>query len=106
MYEPAGTPLGDAADTVGAEPCATLLVVEEEGPDSASVTAFVRVNEPPPLTLPLKKTVLPLLKAEPAGLTPLSDSEFAGTPVSTIATFDGDDEPTLPTLSVSCSRYW
>src|SRR5437870_1017269 len=105
MYEPAVTPDGAAADTVGADPCATLLVVDELGPESASLRAFVSVNDPPPVTLPLKKTVLPLLNAEAAGDTPVSDSEFAGAAVSTIATFDADDEPTLPTLSVSCSRY-
>ena len=49
--------------------------------------------------------VVPFLYEEPEGLTFESASEFVGGFVSTFATFDATEEPTLPTLSVSCSRY-
>ena len=43
--------------------------------------------------------------AEPAGAMFDSESAFPGACVSTIATFEAAELPTLPTLSVSCSRY-
>ena len=48
---------------------------------------------------------MPASSAAFVGQTDESDSELVGCCVSTSATFDAAELPTLPTLSVSCWRY-
>ena len=93
----------DTVDGVCDQPAVvppSAAVALEAGPDSASETAFVSLKLP--AAEPREKTMLPTLYALP--VTDESVSELVGPCVSTFAAFDADDEPTLPTLSVSCSR--
>jgi hypothetical protein len=49
--------------------------------------------------------VPPLVYADPAGETEVRESALVGPALSTLAIALADEVPTLPTLSLSCSRY-